>query len=76
MTPDVNVLVTAARADHPHNAAARAWLQDAVNASDAGTPFTFDADGARQLPRLVTSPTVFGAPRKKGLHLHQIYGAG
>ena len=26
MTPDVNVLVAAARVDHPHRAVARAWF--------------------------------------------------
>ena len=30
MTPDVNVLVSAFRPDHPHHLPARAWLDDAV----------------------------------------------
>lgn len=30
MTPDVNVLVAAARDDHPHHALARSWLTQAV----------------------------------------------
>lgn len=30
MTPDVNVLVAASRADHPHHAAARAWLDETL----------------------------------------------
>ena len=30
MTPDVNVLVAAARSDHPHHDVARDWLGEAV----------------------------------------------
>lgn len=40
MTPDVNVLVAAARADHTHHAAARAWLDEALETATARVPFT------------------------------------
>ena len=30
MTPDVNVLIAASRSDHPHHAAARAWLDKTI----------------------------------------------
>ena len=33
MTPDVNVLVAAFRADHPHHTTARVWLEQAVAAA-------------------------------------------
>ena len=35
MTPDVNVLVAASRADHPHHEPARAWLEAALDAASA-----------------------------------------
>ena len=35
MTPDVNVLVAAARSDHPHHGLARRRLQEALAAPDA-----------------------------------------
>ena len=62
MTPDVNVLVAAARDDHPHHHTAAAWLDDALAAA---------ADGARLalLPmvtagflRVVTQRRVFPVP--------------
>ena len=36
MTPDVNVLVAAFHADHPHHAVARGWLDAALQAMDNG----------------------------------------
>jgi predicted nucleic acid-binding protein len=40
MTPDVNVLVAASRADHPHHGVARAWLEAAVGSSETGAALT------------------------------------
>jgi len=40
MTPDVNVLVAASRADHPHDAVALGWLKAALQAAGAGAAFT------------------------------------
>ena len=45
MTPDVNVLVAASRADHPHHAMARTWLEAAVQAAGAGAAFTLSGRG-------------------------------
>jgi uncharacterized protein len=59
MTPDVNVLVAASRSDHPHHALARAWLEEAVNASGAGAAFTLMPMVLASFLRLVTSPKVF-----------------
>ena len=59
MTPDVNVLVAASRADHPHHAAARVWLEDVVNASGAGAAFTLMPMVLASFLRLVTSPKIF-----------------
>jgi len=59
MTPDVNVLVAAARSDHPHHAVARAWLEEALGAADAGAPFTLMPMVLASFLRLVTSPKIF-----------------
>ena len=37
MRPDVNVLIAAARSDHPHHAVARAWLGHAAAGAAAGS---------------------------------------
>jgi toxin-antitoxin system PIN domain toxin len=59
MTPDVNVLVAAARSDHPHHAVARAWLEGALAAAEAGAPFTLMPMVLASFLRLVTSPKIF-----------------
>ena len=59
MTPDVNVLVAASRADHPHHGVARAWLVEAVSASEAGAAFTLMPMVLASFLRLVTSPKIF-----------------
>jgi len=59
MTPDVNVLVAASRADHPHHAVARAWLEEAVTASGTGAAFTLMPMVLASFLRLVTSPKIF-----------------
>jgi predicted nucleic acid-binding protein len=43
MTPDVNVLVAASRADHPHHGVARAWLEGADSSSETGAVLTLMA---------------------------------
>lgn len=62
MTPDVNVLVAASRADHPHYQIARQWLEGALG--DTGADM-----GLELLPmviagflRLVTNRRVFPDP--------------
>jgi hypothetical protein len=62
MTPDVNVLVAASRADHPHHAVARRWLEQAVDASGAGAPATLMPMVLASFLRLVTSPKIFQLP--------------
>jgi toxin-antitoxin system PIN domain toxin len=62
MTPDVNVLVAASRADHPHYAVARAWLEGAVAASAAGPACSLMPMVLASFLRLVTSPKIFQQP--------------
>ncbi len=62
MTPDVNVLVAAARSDHPHHAPARAWLSQSLTAAAAGAPLTLMPMVVSSLLRLVTSPKIFKLP--------------
>ena len=62
MTPDVNVLVAASRSDHPHHAAARAWLEAAVVEAGAGTAFSLMPMVLASFLRLVTSPKIFRVP--------------
>ena len=62
MTPDVNVLVAASRADHPHHAVALAWLEEALAACDSGQRFTLLPMVAAGFLRLVTHPRVFVRP--------------
>jgi hypothetical protein len=59
MTPDVNVLVAASRADHPHHAVARAWLEKTVEAADADAGMTLMPMVLASFLRLVTSPRIF-----------------
>jgi toxin-antitoxin system PIN domain toxin len=59
MTPDVNVLVAASRADHPHHVVARDWLERAVGAAGAGAAFTLMPMVLASFLRLVTSPKIF-----------------
>ena len=62
MTPDVNVLVAASRADHPHHATARTWLHAALGAAAAGASFTLMPMVLASTLRLVTSPKGFRQP--------------
>lgn len=59
MTPDVNVLVAASRTDHPHHSVARAWLEEALDASGTGAAFTLMPMVLASFLRLVTSPKIF-----------------
>ncbi len=62
MTPDVNVLVAAARRDHVHHAVARSWLESAVAAAAAGRLLTLMPMVLASFLRLVTSPKIFQVP--------------
>ncbi|HEV6964401.1 TA system VapC family ribonuclease toxin [Roseateles sp.] len=62
MTPDVNVLVAAFRADHPHHRVARDWLEGALDGAQSGAVFTVMPMVLASLLRLVTSPKIFVTP--------------
>ena len=62
MTPDVNVLVAASRSDHPHHAAARAWLEQALTDASQGTPLKLQPMVMASFLRLVTHPKIFIHP--------------
>lgn len=66
MTPDVNVLVAAARNDHPHHPAARRWLEGALAATRTGTDFTLMPMVLASVLRLLTSPKIFVEPTSVG----------
>ncbi len=59
MTPDVNLLVAASRTDHPHHAAARNGLEDAISASEAGAVFTLVPMVLANFLLLDTNPKIF-----------------
>jgi toxin-antitoxin system PIN domain toxin len=62
LTPDVNVLVAASRADHPHHAAAHAWLLSAMEAARSGEPLGLLGTVVASYLRLVTHRKVFAEP--------------
>lgn len=62
LTPDVNVLVAASRSDHPHHAAAHAWLSGALRDCATGGTFRLLPFVGASFLRLVTHPKVFAHP--------------
>jgi toxin-antitoxin system PIN domain toxin len=62
MTPDVNVLVAAFRADHVHHQTARSWLESVLAASRDGTNLLLLPMVAASFLRLVTHARVFVEP--------------
>jgi toxin-antitoxin system PIN domain toxin len=62
MTPDVNLLVAAFRADHPHHTTARAWLEQALTQAASGATFSVMPMVTASFLRLVTSPKIFQQP--------------
>jgi toxin-antitoxin system PIN domain toxin len=62
MTPDINVLVAASRADHPHHATAREWLDAAIAACETGGYIAVLPMVAAGFLRLVTNIRVFPDP--------------
>ncbi|MDR1708141.1 MAG: PIN domain-containing protein [Candidatus Accumulibacter sp.] len=62
MTPDVNVLLAASRDDHPHHAAARSWLVQALADAANGTSFVMQPMVIASFLRLATHPRIFVAP--------------
>lgn len=62
MTPDVNVLVAAYRAEHPHHAVAHAWLKASLEDCGAGGSIELLPMIAAGFVRLVTNRRIFSAP--------------
>jgi toxin-antitoxin system PIN domain toxin len=62
MTPDINVLIAASRADHSHHTVAREWLEDAVAACESGGSIELLPMVAAGFLRLVTNARVFPNP--------------
>jgi uncharacterized protein len=62
MTPDINVLVAASRADHPHHTVAREWLEEAIEACESGSSIEVLPMVAASFLRLVTNSRVFPDP--------------
>jgi toxin-antitoxin system PIN domain toxin len=62
MTPDVNVLVAAARSDHPHHPVARAWLEETLWGAESDAVCTLMPMVVASFLRLVTSPKIFKRP--------------
>lgn len=62
MTPDVNVLVAAFHADHPHHAVARAWLDAALQACEQGGRLQLLPMVCTSFVRIVTHGKVFVRP--------------
>jgi toxin-antitoxin system PIN domain toxin len=62
MTPDVNVLVAAYRADHPHHTTGRTWIEQALTQAASGATFSVMPMVTASFLRLVTSPKIFQQP--------------
>jgi toxin-antitoxin system PIN domain toxin len=62
MTPDVNVLVAASRADHPHHVAALGWLEQAIENAPQVAPLALQPMVSASFLRLVTHPKIFVNP--------------
>ncbi len=62
MTPDVNVLVAASRADHPHHATALAWLTQAMTHAASHADLKLLGAVVASFLRLVTHPRIFLVP--------------
>ena len=64
MTPDVNVLVAAARSDHPHHGIARGWVERTFAETGFGVTFTLMPMVVASFLRLVTSSKIFQQPTR------------
>ncbi len=62
MTPDVNVLVAASRADHSHHPVALACLSSALTRANTYSDFKLLSTVVASFLRLVTHPRVFSRP--------------
>jgi len=62
MTPDINVLIAASRADHPQHSVARDWLEAAIGTCESGGSIELLPMVAAGFLRLVTNSRVFPDP--------------
>lgn len=62
MTPDTNVLIAAARADHPHHQTALSWLNRAIGDCQSGGRIEILPMVATGFLRLSTHPKIFLHP--------------
>ncbi len=62
MTPDVNVLLAASRADHPHHEIARDWLTRALDEAVQGTQLSLQPMVIASFLRLATHSKIFVEP--------------
>ncbi len=62
MTPDVNVLLAALRADHPHHDVARSWLLARLGAAASGESLIVLPMVAIGVLRIATHPRIFDPP--------------
>lgn len=62
LTPDVNVLVAAYRADHPHHRAALSWLRNQLRAAAQGARLLLLPMVCVSFARLVTHRRIFDVP--------------
>ena len=62
MTPDVNVLLAASRADHPHHSVALEWLERATATADRGGSLLVLPMVIASFLRLATNPKIFPDP--------------
>jgi uncharacterized protein len=69
MAPDVNVLLAALRADHPHHEVGRAWLNARLTAAAAGESLIILPMVAIGVLRIATHPKVFRPPTPTALVL-------
>jgi uncharacterized protein len=59
MTPDVNLLIAAARPDHAHHARVAAWLLEKADTRTSGSTFVLMPMVVASFLRLVTNPKIF-----------------
>jgi len=69
VTPDVNVLVAASRADHAHHPLARPWVESAVGAASGATPLTLLPVVVVGYVRIVTNGHIHAPPTPTPLAL-------
>lgn len=62
MIPDVNILVSAARLEHPHHKVALGWLQDSVDSARTGERLGLLPAVIAGFLRITTNAKIFPSP--------------